>query len=185
MSNDVQALMHPARIRILTALAEREATPHEIAAAMPGIPKASLYRHLNILRAVGAIREVREYRVRGVYEKVYAVETETGPLAGFGHADGRPGACISEWLGRFAGADAPLDDRTPAPPPLSGEGAGGRGWTPAWERTEFLTTEEVAALQVAVDAWIDGRAPRKDATGTVRVTIRVGESGGTAGEERA
>ena len=153
---DAEVLLHPVRIKILTALADGEATPQQIATVAPDVPKASLYRHLNILRAVGAIREVREYRVRGTFEKVYALETETGPLAGWAVADTGAPPTLTDWLDRMA---RPLAN-----------GAAGTGHDPpareVWKRGASLTDDEVQELQEMIDEWLAGRNSNGASRGT-------------------
>jgi DNA-binding transcriptional ArsR family regulator len=154
-----EVLLHPVRIKILTILADREATPQEMSALVQDVPKASLYRHLNILRAVGAIREVREYRVRGTYEKVYALETATGPLAGLALADGSPGARVADWLNRMVRTEPP------APAPfLNGNGH--------WQRSAALTPEQAREFKEMVDAWLATHEPSAVA-GAGRYVVRL------------
>ena len=136
---DPEVLLHPVRIKILTALAAKDATPHDIAHTVGDIPKASLYRHINILRAVGAIREVREYRVRGTFEKVYALVTDSGPLAGLGPA---PAGQMSELLRRMIQPDA-----TPTPAAAS-----------SWEQSALLSPEALAELQGLIGDFLSERS---------------------------
>ena len=150
---DPEVLLHPVRIKILTALAEREATPQEIAAGLGDVPKASLYRHINILRAVGAIREVREYRVRGTFEKVYALVTDSGPLAGLGPA---PAGQIAERLRRMIQPDAETVH-------LPGSN---------WRQTAVLTKNEVVQLQALIADWLQ----KRDGNGGHAVEITMGIS---------
>lgn len=70
--NDV--LLHPARMRIILALAGRELTPSQLRAELPDVPQASLYKHLARLTRAGALRVVAERPVRGAVERVYALD---------------------------------------------------------------------------------------------------------------
>jgi hypothetical protein len=65
--------LHPVRMRIILAAAGREVTAQQLAAELPDIPQASLYRNINILSASGFLRVVRERRVRNTFEKTYAL----------------------------------------------------------------------------------------------------------------
>lgn len=62
------------RLRIIQHLSLRErAAASEIRQELPGIPQTTLYRHLNLLEKSGLITVVRENRIRGTVEKVYAL----------------------------------------------------------------------------------------------------------------
>lgn len=75
------AVFHPVRLRIIRALGGRHMTPREIAAELPDIPPASLYRHLNALAALGVATVVSERRVRGATERTYTIPDERGVLS--------------------------------------------------------------------------------------------------------
>lgn len=67
-------LMHPVRLRLVQRLALLgTATVQELAAALPDIPRASLYRHLRTLTELGYLTVVEETRVRGTVERTYAL----------------------------------------------------------------------------------------------------------------
>jgi DNA-binding transcriptional ArsR family regulator len=67
-------LLHPVRLRIAQLLAgDRRLTARQIAQAEPGIPHATLYRHLKRLVAGGLLTVVDEQPVRNMTEKVYAL----------------------------------------------------------------------------------------------------------------
>lgn len=69
-------ILHPIRLRIIATVENRPMTPQQIAAALPDVPQASLYRHINRLRSAGILTIVEEKPVRGVIEKVYALQEE-------------------------------------------------------------------------------------------------------------
>jgi DNA-binding transcriptional ArsR family regulator len=75
-SKQVEAIVHPVRLRILMDVAGRERTPYEIGRALPDIAQASLYRHIKRLVDAGVLRVVRETPVRGATEKVYALAAD-------------------------------------------------------------------------------------------------------------
>jgi DNA-binding transcriptional ArsR family regulator len=66
-------LLHPLRLRIILAVAKREVTAQQLAAEMPDIPQATLYRNINTLVAAGILTVVRERRVHNTTEKTYAL----------------------------------------------------------------------------------------------------------------
>ena len=68
-----EAIFHPVRMRIITALSRRQWTTAQIAAALPDVPQATLYRHLKRLLNTDVICVVEQRPVHGVVEKVYAL----------------------------------------------------------------------------------------------------------------
>jgi DNA-binding transcriptional ArsR family regulator len=66
-------LLHPVRLRIILATAEREVTAQQLANELPDIPQATLYRNINTLTDAGILAVVRERRVRNTLEKTYAL----------------------------------------------------------------------------------------------------------------
>ena len=67
-------LLNPARTRIVQYFFLHETgTAAQIGESLSDISKASLYRHLNKLVSCGALKVVRENKVRGTVEKVYAI----------------------------------------------------------------------------------------------------------------
>lgn len=66
-------LLHPVRMRIIQALIGGGSTAQQIGEALPEVPQATLYRHLNKLLLSGAIVVLEERQVRGTVEKVYGL----------------------------------------------------------------------------------------------------------------
>src|SRR6266849_4516221 len=67
-------IIHPARLRIIQSFGGgRRLTAQELAAWVPDIPRASLYRHLNLLVDAGALAVVEERPARAIQERVYAL----------------------------------------------------------------------------------------------------------------
>lgn len=66
-------LIHPVRLKIIQAIAGAKLTTQQIADALPGIPKSSIYRHLKKLLDGGLVSVVTTVPVKGVEEKVYAL----------------------------------------------------------------------------------------------------------------
>jgi DNA-binding transcriptional ArsR family regulator len=66
-------ILHPVRWRIIRAASGGAITAQRLAAQMPDVPQATLYRHLNTLANAGLLRLVEQRRVRGTVERVYAL----------------------------------------------------------------------------------------------------------------
>ncbi|HWQ24881.1 MAG TPA: helix-turn-helix domain-containing protein [Gaiellaceae bacterium] len=66
----LRALAHPQRARIVTLLRERAASTTELAAAL-GAAKGTIAYHLKTLERAGLVRVVRTRRVRAVTERFY------------------------------------------------------------------------------------------------------------------
>ena len=81
-----EVVMNPVRQRIFQYfLLHETGTVKEVRKALPDVPSASLYRHINILAEHSILRVVGENRIRGTVESVYqlnqdalAVEDESG-----------------------------------------------------------------------------------------------------------
>jgi len=70
-------LLNPVRMKVIQVISEKgSATPKEIIEAVPGIPVASLYRHLKKLLDIGVLEVVSETPIRGTVEKTYKVRLE-------------------------------------------------------------------------------------------------------------
>lgn len=75
-NNLLDVMVHPIRMRIMMTLAGNPGlTPLQMADALPDVPQASLYRHINRLVDGNILIIVEERRVRGTTEKVYALNT--------------------------------------------------------------------------------------------------------------
>ena len=74
-------ILHPVRLRILTALMGRQMTAQALAAALPDVAQATLYRHINRLAEGGVLVVVEENPVRGTVEKVYALAEDQAHLS--------------------------------------------------------------------------------------------------------
>jgi DNA-binding transcriptional ArsR family regulator len=67
-------ILHPVRMKVVQALASgHRLTAQQIGERMPGIPSATLYRHLGKLLEAEIITVVEENQVRGTVEKVYGI----------------------------------------------------------------------------------------------------------------
>ena len=77
-------LLHPVRLRILQAALGRQVTTASLAAALPEVPTASLYRHVAALVDGGVLEVVAERAVRGATERTLQVAL---PAASLGPED--------------------------------------------------------------------------------------------------
>ncbi|EEG77932.1 helix-turn-helix domain-containing protein [Dethiobacter alkaliphilus] len=77
MQSKVNFLLHPIRMRIMQSLlGGKEHTAQEISQKVSDVPQATLYRHLNKLVEAEILEVVKENRVRGTVEKVYALSDQ-------------------------------------------------------------------------------------------------------------
>ncbi len=80
VSNKVEILMHPVRMKICQTLMrhkENGLTPLEMVKLIKDVPQATLYRHIQIMADANIIRIIKEKKVKSVSEKYYTLnETE-------------------------------------------------------------------------------------------------------------
>jgi DNA-binding transcriptional ArsR family regulator len=81
-TQELRALAHPLRLRLLEEFAGPARTTMQVAAAMRE-PPTRLYHHVNALERAGILRLARTRQVRGTTEKYYEVAKKT-----FGAATG-------------------------------------------------------------------------------------------------
>ncbi|SBT44255.1 helix-turn-helix domain-containing protein [Micromonospora narathiwatensis] len=72
--------LHPVRIRILRSVAGARRTTRDLAAALPDVPQATIYRHVAALVAGGLLDVVEERKVRGTVERVYTLPAHGAAL---------------------------------------------------------------------------------------------------------
>jgi hypothetical protein len=70
-------LLHPVRLRIILAVARRQVTAQQLAAELPDIPQATLYRNINTLATADILKVVQERRVHNTLEKTYALQEQS------------------------------------------------------------------------------------------------------------
>lgn len=73
-------MIHPVRLRILSHLAGKAMTTAMLAAALPEISQATLYRQIKILVDGGMLAVVGESEVRGAVERTYTLAANGGRL---------------------------------------------------------------------------------------------------------
>jgi helix-turn-helix protein len=67
-------LLHPVRLRIVKAfLGDRALTTKQLAAELPDVPSASIYRHVARLTDAGVLQVVAERQVRGITERTFTL----------------------------------------------------------------------------------------------------------------
>ena len=71
-TQELRALAHPLRLRLLEEFAGPPRTTMQVAAAM-GEPPTRLYHHVNALQRAGILKLARTRQVRGTTEKYYEV----------------------------------------------------------------------------------------------------------------
>ncbi len=119
-TNRTRILLHPVRLRIVLAMRSEALTTGEIAARLPDVAHATLYRHVGILAEAGILRVVDERRVRGGVERRYALVAEAARVGPDQAAGTDPGALL-EGFTVFAGTLIEamaryLDDPGASPP---------------------------------------------------------------------
>ena len=74
-------ILHPVRLRVMTEMVGKALTTQQLAAALPDIPQASLYRHVKLLVDGGIFQVVAENIVNGAVERTYAIAPEQDRFA--------------------------------------------------------------------------------------------------------
>jgi DNA-binding transcriptional ArsR family regulator len=190
----VDALLHPVRLRIVQAFLGREAgdeagegtrTARELAAALPDVAQATLYRQLAALVDSGVLEVVDEHRVRGAAERVYALPRASASLLGADLA----GATAEDHLRYFVTFLAALQGEyvrylRRGTPDLEADGVGYRTFT------VNLADEEFAGFMAELNDLVLRAAANPDAPGRRRrlfarvVMPLAGETGPAGDEER-
>jgi DNA-binding transcriptional ArsR family regulator len=71
-----EVLLHPVRLRIVLAMGGETLTTTQLAARLPDVAHATLYRQVAILAEAGLLEVVDERRVRGGTERTYSLVSE-------------------------------------------------------------------------------------------------------------
>lgn len=66
-----ELLLHPIRLRIISAMTGDRVTAKELAKALPDVPQTTLYRHINALVDGEVLQVVDEIPQRGTVERVF------------------------------------------------------------------------------------------------------------------
>ena len=74
-------LLHPVRLRIVTAfMGNLLLTTSQLAAELPDVPAASVYRHVARLAKAGVLEVASESRVRGAVERTYVLRAPSARI---------------------------------------------------------------------------------------------------------
>jgi len=77
-----EVMSNPVRQRIVQHIyINKEATPRELLEAMPDVPTATLYRHINCLLDEGILLVKEERKIRGTTERLLAINEESWPAS--------------------------------------------------------------------------------------------------------
>src|SRR5262252_1822931 len=156
----LELLLHPLRLRIVHAMSgPRSRTTSDLAAALPDIPRTTLYRQVGLLAEAGFLDVVGEQRVHGAVERSYRLRRDRPRIdadaaASMSLEDHRQGfaAAIAALLAEFdaylhrPGADPLADAVSYRQRPL---------WLDKAELTEMIT-DLAGAL---ASRWDNGPAP--------------------------
>jgi DNA-binding transcriptional ArsR family regulator len=75
--DSLDLLAHPVRLRIVFAFSgDRVRTTSDLYASLPDVPRATLYRHVDLLAEGGVLEVADEQRVRGVIERHYRLRPQ-------------------------------------------------------------------------------------------------------------
>lgn len=77
-TSKIDTILHPVRLRIITAIQDREMTPQQLKQSIPDVPQATLYRHIAVLEREGILKLIAVNPVRGANERLLAL---SGPAA--------------------------------------------------------------------------------------------------------
>ncbi len=73
-------LLHPVRLRIVLECSSRDVTTPDLAARMPDVPHATLYRNVSVLVDAGILTVISERRIRGGVERTLRLASDAGVL---------------------------------------------------------------------------------------------------------
>ncbi|MFI6322051.1 helix-turn-helix domain-containing protein [Nonomuraea sp. NPDC050556] len=77
----IDLILHPVRLRIVHAMSgERTRTTSDLCAAMPDVPKTTVYRHVALLAEAGVLEVVDEQRVHGAVERHYRLRRQRATI---------------------------------------------------------------------------------------------------------
>jgi hypothetical protein len=157
-------LLHPVRLRIVKAfLGDRALTTRQLAAELPDVPAASVYRHVARLAEAGVLNVVSERRVRGITERTYTLRIYAAQMQPGEIAEMSPAEHASAFLAYVAGLLADFDRYLASGPgnPLR-DGAGYRVaglWLTDAELADYL--RDLAAITAPRLANAPGRGRRR------------------------
>ena len=78
----VELVAHPVRLRIIHAMrGGRTLTTSELCVLLPGVSKATVYRHIGVLADAGILEIAGEQRVRGAVERRYRLRQDRASVS--------------------------------------------------------------------------------------------------------
>lgn len=103
MRSRKEILLNPIRMQILQYLMkEGSATPGILTEVLEDVPRTTLYRHVNILHEEGYLKVVKEVKIRGTFEREYAVNEEKfDPVQTSGKEQQNTSELLLRMLGNF------------------------------------------------------------------------------------
>ena len=166
-------LLHPVRLRLVMAMSGAELTTTELAARLPDVAPATLYRHVARLHEGGILTVVGERRVRGGIERTYRIVDGAAHL---GAADARR-MSRDEHLTGFVTFVGTLIDAMgrylDEPDSRPGDDPMGYRQVPLWLAPDEL--EAMAGELAAVLERYSANEPRPERTRTTLSTILIPE----------
>lgn len=105
-----EIVIHPVRLRVCAALVARAMNTREIAAALPDVPIATLYRQVRILFHHHIIEAVAHRHVNGIVEPTYAVRREAARFKAHTFAE-IPSRDHARYVGVLAGTQIAVAER--------------------------------------------------------------------------
>lgn len=76
MTNKIDLILHPIRMRIITTISGRNMTTQQLAMELEDVPQATLYRHINTLIKGQILTVVEQKQIRGTVEKTYILNPQ-------------------------------------------------------------------------------------------------------------
>jgi DNA-binding transcriptional ArsR family regulator len=160
----VELLLHPVRLRLVHAFAGgRSLTTTQLAARLPDVSQATVYRHVATLADAGILEVEGEQRVRGFVERRYRLRTAAAAIT----AERAAAATVDDHRRAFATAMAVLLaeyeqylDRPGADPAADMVGYRQHGvWLIDEERARLIEGMRAAILPIIEHGPGDGRRP--------------------------
>src|ERR1700716_1119204 len=141
-------ILHPVRLRIILAFAGgRRLTPQQVAAVLPDVSQATLYRQIERLYRGGALAIAAEHRVRGAVERTYVLAEGGASLSPEGVAKSSPDDHLGYFTAFAAGLIAQFEQSLEQPEiDFLKDGVGYR------EAVLNLTDEELMEMGAALNA---------------------------------
>ena len=165
-SSRADLLLHPVRLRVVLEASGSDVTAADLAARLPDVPQATLYRQIGVLLGAGLLEVVGERRVRGGVERTLRVAAGAASLGAADAAEMTPDEHRRGFLS-FVGAVIGSFDRY-----LDQEGAA-PGVDPMGYRqvAMWLTDEEAAQMAADLTRALEPYREKTPAPGRRRVLL--------------